>query len=51
MLYPVFWPQKARAVFRFGSQSDGYWNNELFIAQVKKQLALQSFNIQYPITP
>ena len=51
MLYPVFRPQKARVVFKFGSQSDGCWNHELFIAQVKKQLALLSLNIQYPITP
>ena len=41
-------PQKARVVLKFGSQSDGYWNNELFIAQVKKGISIAEF--KYPLS-
>ena len=41
-------PPKARVVFKFGSQSDGYWNNELFIDQVKTAMRIAEF--KYPIT-
>ena len=30
-------PIEARAVFKFGAQGDGYWNNDHFIAQVEMQ--------------
>ena len=41
-------PQKARVVFKFGAQGDGYWNNELFIAQVKDAISIAEF--KYPTT-
>ena len=41
-------PPKARVVFKFGLQSDGYWNNELFIDQVKTAMRIAEF--KYPIT-
>ena len=30
-------------VFKFGSQGDGYWNNELFINQVKSAISIAEF--------
>ena len=39
-------PLKARVVFKFGSQGDGYWNNELFINQVKSAISIAEF--KYP---
>ena len=36
-------PSKARVVFKFGSQGDGYWNNELFIEQVKTTIRIAEF--------
>ena len=41
-------PDKARIVFKFGAQGDGYWNNELFIAQVKTAMSIAEF--KYPKT-
>ena len=35
-------------VFKFGSQSDGYWNKELFIDQVKTAMRIAEY--RYPIT-
>ena len=35
-------------VFKFGLQSDGYWNNELFINQVKTAMRIAEF--KYPRT-
>jgi len=39
-------PSKARIAFKFGSQGDGYWNNELFIEQVKTAISIAEF--KYP---
>ena len=39
-------PLKARVVFKFCSQGDGYWNNELFINQVKSEISIAEF--KYP---
>ena len=39
-------PQKARVIFKFGAQGDGYWNNELFIKQVKVAMSIAEF--KYP---
>ena len=36
-------PLKARVVFKFGSQGDGYWNNEFFINQVKSAISIAEF--------
>ena len=37
-------------MFKFGAQGDGYnyWNNELFIAQVKDAISIAEF--KYPTT-
>ena len=39
-------PQKAHVIFKFGAQGDGYWNNELFIKQVK--VAMNIAEYKYP---
>ena len=39
-------PAKARVIFKFGAQGDGYWNNELFIKQVKTAMKIAEF--KYP---
>ena len=39
-------PKKAREIFKFGAQGDGYWNNELFIKQVKIAMSIAEF--KYP---
>ena len=36
-------PLKARVTFKFGSQGDRYWNNELFINQAKSALSIAGF--------
>ena len=41
-------PNKARVAFKFGAQGDGYWNNELFMAQVKTAMSIAEF--KYPKT-
>ena len=50
MLYPVFRPQKARVVFKFVSQSDGYWNNELFILHSSGKKAISIAKFKHPIS-
>lgn len=35
-------------VLKFGFQADGYWNNELFIKQVKTPISIAKF--KYPVT-
>lgn len=39
-------PCKAQVVFKFISQGDGYWNNELFINEVKT--AINIAEVKYP---
>ena len=36
-------PSKVQVVFKFGSQGDGYRNNELFINQVKTAINIAEF--------
>ena len=36
-------PAKAQVVFKFGAQGQGYWNNELFIAQVETAIKIAEF--------
>lgn len=39
-------PKSARVIFRYGSQSDGYWNSERFLIQVEN--AAQIAETMYP---
>lgn len=41
-------PAKARVIFKFGAQGQGYWNNELFITQVQNAINIAEF--KYPKT-
>ena len=41
-------PNKARVVFKFGTQGDGYWNNELFMARVKTAMSIAEFKYPTP---
>ena len=41
-------PNKAKVVFKFGAQGNGYWNNKLFMAQVKTAMSIAEF--KYPKT-
>ena len=47
LTYPDL-PAKARIVFKFGAQGQGYWNNELFIDQVQTAINIAEF--KYPKT-
>ena len=40
-------PAKAHVILKFGAQGDGYWNNELFIQQVKVAIKIAEF--KYPV--
>ena len=39
-------PKAARVIFKFGTQGQGYWNNEQFITQV--ELAIKIAGFKYP---
>ena len=39
-------PQCAREIFKFGASNEGYWNNEHFLKQMEKAIAIA--DIKYP---
>ena len=48
LLHPGL-PIAARVIFKFGTQGQGYWNNEQFITQVELAIKIAEFSIkQYP---
>jgi len=45
MTHPIL-PKAATVVFKFGTQGQGYWNNEHFITQVELAIKIEEF--KYP---
>ena len=44
--HPGLW-KEARFLLKYGSSSEGYWNSETFLVQVKQALTIAEINPQY----